>query len=219
MQFFDVFALLHHVTLLLYFPILSALSTSISDEIALSTFFLAGFVGPVGVLNFLKNNLYDLDEPGDVVKYFTVQLIQCFGYVAIRGPVWWWLAYRMLTETYQSGENFRITCLGVAMMTFVNLVIIDFCRIGLIKALTRTNLIYTETTVICVVTEKMLQNEEKEEKEAKPFKAPQTRNPIERVARRKKSLFEPLMAAVNERRKMERKSTNIMGFDMTEEKK
>lgn len=135
--FSSVFTLLHHVSLILYLPILHALKTSIADDIALSVFFLAGFVGPIGLLNFVKNNCYDLDSDSDVKGYFTLQLIQCFVYVTVRGPVWWFLAYRMVTETY-GGPNFSVTCVGVAMMTFVNLVIIDFCRIGLIKALTRT---------------------------------------------------------------------------------
>jgi hypothetical protein len=57
---------------------------------------------------------------------------------------------------------------------------------------------------------------EKAKREAKPL--PQSRNPVERVRRRKKGLFEPLMAKVKQRKKMQRKSTNVMGFDMTEEK-
>ena len=155
-----------------------------------------------------------------MVNYFTLQLIQCFTYVAIRGPIWWVLAYRMLVETWETGERFRVTAVGVVIMTFVNLVIMDFCRTGLIKAMTRVNfitvLVETHETIICVVTEETIREEDEAEREAKPF--PQSRNPVERVRRRKKSLFEPLMAKVNQRRKSQRKSTNVMGFDMTEEK-
>jgi hypothetical protein len=52
--FFDVFTLLHHVVLTLYFPILKSLDSSISDEVAASVFLLAGSVGPIGLINFVK---------------------------------------------------------------------------------------------------------------------------------------------------------------------
>jgi len=75
--------------------------------------------------------------------------------------------------------------------------------------------IESHTAVVCVVTEDMLKDEEETERKGKPFGG---RNPVERVRRRKKSLFEPLMAKVNEKRKEGRKSKNVMGFDMTEER-
>ncbi|GMI26552.1 hypothetical protein TeGR_g4935 [Tetraparma gracilis] len=201
----------------------------------------AGFVGPVGLLNFCKNQL-DLKSDSDINKYMTLQLIQGFFYVSTRGFGWLFLAYQMLTKLYHSPAfewPFFAGCvLVISAMTAVNLLICEFCRLGLIKALERTKIFvyisHTEvrTDTVCVVTEEFLaqiqEEADAEEKEdAHEAATPKGRGPtptpgaltgrsgaVERVKRRKSSLFAPLMAKANSKRRESKKSANLMGFDM-----
>jgi len=236
------FAIVHHITILAFLPInIVLLPGIIGREIAWALAISAGFVGPVGLLNFCKNQL-DLKSDSDINKYMTLQLIQGFFYVSTRGFGWLFLAYQMLTKLYHSPAfewPFFAGCvLVISAMTAVNLLICEFCRLGLIKALERTKVFvyisHTEvrTDTVCVVTEEFLaqiqEEADAEEKEdAHEAATPKGRGPtptpgaltgrsgaVERVKRRKSSLFAPLMAKANSKRRESKKSANLMGFDM-----
>jgi hypothetical protein len=228
-----VFTILHHTTLFTFLQInLVLLPGIIGREVAWSLFLMAGCVGPVGLLNFWKNQC-DLSLNSDEINtYMTLQLIQGFFYISTRFFAWLYLANKMLYKLWNAEDfepNFFALCSSIiASVTIVNLLICEFCRLGLIKATVVVFQTHSHThshrETVTVVTEELLKQiadeqaedvageedvkeeaKEEEEEEEASATAPKQRHA---------SLWAPLVAAVNKSRGAKRKSENLMGFDM-----
>lgn len=86
---------------------------------------MAGVIGPIGVLTFIKTVLNWNDKTERLFAQIVTVTIGV-GYVVTRGPVWVWLASNLITKTATDGSEgvFWFVVALVAALTIFNLVVI-----------------------------------------------------------------------------------------------
>eukprot|EP00747_Dinoflagellata_sp_TGD_P171055 gnl/TRDRNA2_/TRDRNA2_204156_c0_seq1.p1 gnl/TRDRNA2_/TRDRNA2_204156_c0~~gnl/TRDRNA2_/TRDRNA2_204156_c0_seq1.p1 ORF type:complete len:408 (+),score=84.25 gnl/TRDRNA2_/TRDRNA2_204156_c0_seq1:67-1290(+) len=111
--------ILHHFCLYGLIPAnLYAIDGPCGRYIAWALLIMAGIIGPLGSLMFAKQCL-DFEKPiekrvGDVILLSVVVIV-----LVSRGPVWWWLAYELVTNSKELG--FAVHALFIALAVLFSL--------------------------------------------------------------------------------------------------
>jgi len=189
----------HHVVLYLFLPLNQILLPSgIGRDVATCFILCAGLVGPLGTLNFIKNNVDSSSTNGKLV-FMTLQIVISASYVITRGPCWFYLAYRMLKYSWNDGTTwplFLLLVLATVLFSLFNLIIIHFCWKGMRNAV------------------KKMKGSAADENDAEDTTVPKmSRRP---TMQRKSSILDLVAQEANmSRRSSLKRSISLMGVDYT----